>query len=102
MTGGSGSFLRVERPELQDGRLVVRAVPPDELARRRTSSSTPLGYLYARHEGLPDADLTMTAGRYDEEGLVWRWTGELTGLIGLTEASSDDDRHRTDSEGSDD
>ena len=86
MTTGSPTFLRLDRPELVDGRsMVVRAVPPADRERRRTSPSSPLAYLFEvvpPHE--PDTDVRMDAGHYDEAAQVWSFSGEITAIVGLT------------------
>jgi hypothetical protein len=81
------TFLRLDRPELEGGNtMVVRAVPAADRERRRTSSAAPLAYLFelvSPHE--PDTDRRMAAGHYDETNLVWSFSGEITGIVGLTE-----------------
>jgi hypothetical protein len=80
------AFLRFDRPELTGGALVIRAVPDEVRQRRRHSDAVPLAYLYevvSRYE--PDADVVMTAGHYDTAALVWRFSGELAGITGITE-----------------
>ena len=32
--------------------------------------------------------LTFTAGHYDEANLVWSFSGEVTGIFGLTQSTS--------------
>jgi hypothetical protein len=79
-------FLRFDPPELHDGSLVVRAVPAELRERRRVGPGTPLAYLYERvPEGASDRDLTFAAGHFDEVNLVWSFSGELTGILGITE-----------------
>lgn len=69
--------------------MVVRAVPADVRARRRHARATPLAYLYeAVSEWEPEQDLAFTAGHFDETGLVWRFSGEVTGIAGITEPSA--------------
>lgn len=83
------AFLRLDRPELDDGSLVVRAVPAQLRASRRSCLGVPLGYLYEQVPlGAPDRDMTFTAGHYDEANLVWSFSGELTGILGITEQMS--------------
>ncbi|TDE37203.1 hypothetical protein [Actinomadura sp. 6K520] len=85
---GGPAFLRFDRPEIQEGSLVVRAVPADVRAHRRQARGTPLAYLYeVVSEGEPEHDLVFTAGHFDEAGLVWRFSGEVTGIPGITEPS---------------
>ncbi|GAA2431196.1 hypothetical protein GCM10010191_51150 [Actinomadura vinacea] len=85
---GGRAFLRFDRPELLEGSMVVRAVPADVRAHRRHARGTPLGYLYeVVSEGEPEHDLVFTAGHFDETGLVWRFSGEVNGIIGITEPS---------------
>jgi hypothetical protein len=83
------AFLRFDPPELQDGSLVVRAVPASLREGRRVARGSPLGYLYEQEpEDEPEHDLTFTAGHYDEDNLVWSFSGEVTGIIGITEPMS--------------
>jgi hypothetical protein len=83
------AFLRFDPPELQDGSLVVRAVPADVRESRRLARGAPLGYLYEQvDEGEPEHDLTFTAGHFDEAKLVWSFSGEVTGIVGITEPAS--------------
>lgn len=82
-------FLRFDPPELHEGMLVVRAVPGALRERRRHAAASPLGYLYEQvSPGEPERDLAFTAGRYDEDALVWEFSGEVTGIAGITESSS--------------
>jgi hypothetical protein len=83
------AFLRFDRPELTDGALVIRAVPGPTRERRRHSDHVPLAYLYevvSRDD--PDQDVVMTAGHYDEAAMVWRFSGDLAGITGITEPLS--------------
>jgi hypothetical protein len=80
-------FLRFDPPELQDGSLVVRAVPAALRAHRRQGPGTPLGYLYEVVEGEPERDLRFAAGHFDEANLVWSFSAEITGIAGITEPS---------------
>jgi hypothetical protein len=81
------TFLRFDRPELEAGRLVVRAVPEPVRAHRRVSPAIPLGYRYeVRIEHEPVRDFAVTAGHFDQENLVWSFSGELDGILGLTES----------------
>jgi hypothetical protein len=87
----------MDRPELTDGNvMVVRAVPPADRQRRRTSPSSPLAYLFETVSPYePDSDVEMNAGHYDEIELVWSFSGEVTAIIGLTEPlGPGDDRPR--------
>ncbi|MFB4315239.1 hypothetical protein [Actinomadura sp. 21ATH] len=85
---GGPAFLRFDRPELHEGSMVVRAVPADVRAHRRHAAGTPLAYLYeVVSEWEPEHDLAFTAGHFDETGLVWRFSGEVTGIAGITEPS---------------
>lgn len=71
--------------------LVVRAVPERMRAHRRSGRHAPLGYLYEHVlRGEPDADLSFKAGHYDEANLVWSFSGEVTGIVGITEPPSPD------------
>jgi hypothetical protein len=83
------TFLRFDPPELHEGSMVVRAVPADLRERRRLARDSPLAYLYEQvPEGEPEQDLTFTAGHYDEANLVWSFSGEVTGIFGLTQSTS--------------
>jgi len=84
------AFLRLDRPELDSGNnLVIRAVPAVARETRRLGRLAPLGYLYERTDGSePESDLTLAVGHYDETNLVWSFSGEVTGIIGLTEPLS--------------
>jgi hypothetical protein len=80
------AFLRFDPPELQDGSLIVRGVPARLREQRRLAPGAPLGYLYQQAgEDEPEHDLAFTAGHYDEVELVWRFSGEVTGIAGITE-----------------
>jgi hypothetical protein len=80
------TFLRLDRPELSGTTLIVRATPPDLREHRRRSGTAPLGYLYERpSDADPDSDIVLAAGHYDEANLVWSFSGEVTGILGLTE-----------------
>jgi hypothetical protein len=80
------SFLRFDRAELVESVLVVRAVPAAEREHRRFAAAAPLAYLYERVlESEPTTDLRLAAGHYDERNLVWCFSGDVTGIIGLTE-----------------
>lgn len=83
------SFIRFDPPELINGSLVVRAVPEELRERRRHSGVTPLAYLYeVVPDGMPAQDVSFTAGHFDEPNLVWAFSGQLTGLLGITEPLS--------------
>ncbi|WP_433334463.1 hypothetical protein [Spirillospora sp. CA-294931] len=85
----SSAFIRFDPPELHDGSLVVRAVPADLREGRRLGPATPLAYLYERvPDAMPDTDQRFDAGHYDETRLVWSFSGELTGILGITEPTS--------------
>ncbi len=80
------TFLRLDRAELSDNNFVIRAVAPQLRETRRVSQTSPLGYLYESPPGdEPDADLTISAGHYDQANLVWSFSGDVTGMPGLTE-----------------
>ena len=82
-------FLRIDRPELQGTTLVIRAVPAQLRERRRLDRCSPLAYLYERVDGTePRTDLALAAGHYDEANLVWSFSGEVSGIVGLTEPLS--------------
>jgi hypothetical protein len=84
--GAGGHFLRFDRAELVGSVLVIRAVPPAERMHRRLAASSPLAYLYERVlDSEPTADLRLAAGHYDERNLVWCFSGDITGIVGLTE-----------------
>jgi hypothetical protein len=83
---GSHSFLRLDRAELSGTTMIVRATPAEVREHRRRSRDVPLGYLYERSSDAdPDSDIVLAAGHYDQTNLVWSFSGELTGIIGLTE-----------------
>lgn len=82
------TVLRLDRPELDPAaRLVVRgAVDPQLRESRRTGAASPLAYLYERPDpDAPEADLVLAVGHYDEVNLVWAFSGEVDGIIGLTQ-----------------
>lgn len=80
------TFLRLDRPELQGSMLVVRGRPRAARARRRLDPGTPLGYLYERESAFePESDLVLAAGHYDRARMVWSFSGEVTGITGITE-----------------
>ncbi|MEV4415654.1 hypothetical protein [Catellatospora sp. NPDC049609] len=85
------TVLRLDRPELDaTARLVVRgAVDPRLREHRRTGAASPLAYLYERPDpDAPEADLTLSVGHYDEANLVWVFSGEVDGIIGLTQPTA--------------
>ncbi|NUT32092.1 MAG: hypothetical protein HOV79_03355 [Hamadaea sp.] len=85
------SFLRLDRPELDSARrLIVRgAVEPRLRESRRLSPHAPLAYLYERPDpDAPDHDLALSMGHFDEAGSVWVFSGEVDGVIGLTQPMS--------------
>jgi len=87
--GTPPAFLRIDRPELQGTTLVIRAVPAELRERRRLDRRAPLAYLYERIDGSqPQNDLALAAGHYDEANLVWSFSGEVSGIAGLTEPLS--------------
>ncbi|HZG89317.1 MAG TPA: hypothetical protein VEZ42_03800 [Pseudonocardia sp.] len=97
MASTGPTFLRMDRPELSAGNvLIVRSVPPADRLRRRLSPSSPLAYLFENVSPYePDSDVEMNAGHYDETDLVWSFSGEVTAIVGLTEPlGSGDDRSR--------
>ncbi len=82
-------FLRFDPPEPHEGVLVVRAVPTGPRERRRPAAVSPLGHLDERvPPGEPERDLAFDAGRYGQDALVWDFSGEVTGIAGITEPSS--------------
>jgi hypothetical protein len=83
------TFLRLDRPELVGTDLVIRAVAKALRERRRIANTAPLAYLYEHSIGDQlESDLTMSAGHYDQANLVWSFSGEVSGIIGLTEPFS--------------
>ncbi|WP_146087427.1 hypothetical protein [Thermomonospora echinospora] len=83
------AFLRFDPPELQDGSMVIRAVPADVRERRRLAHGSPLAYLYeVVSEWEPEQDVVFTAGHFDETNLVWSFSGEVTGIFGITQPTS--------------
>ena len=86
------TFLKFDRPELTDGAFVVRATPDEVRNQRRHSRSTPLGYLYQiRIDGEPDDDVVIPAGHFDDDEMVWVFSGCLSGVGGLTEPYRSDE-----------
>ncbi|MGH9209823.1 MAG: hypothetical protein ACRD2C_03980 [Acidimicrobiales bacterium] len=80
------TFLRFDRRELEGNRLVIRAVPEGLRRSRRFGLASPLGYLYEQVSDLePASDESFDAGHYDPANLVWSFSGEVTGITGLTE-----------------
>lgn len=80
------TFLRLDRAELSDNHFVIRAIAPQVRDARRMAQTSPLGYLYERSTGdEPETDLTLAAGQYDQANLVWSFSGDVTGIVGLTE-----------------
>ena len=94
MTRGTGPldpppFLRLDPPELDGGDLVVRARPTESRARTRTSPRAPLAYLYERpDEHEPERTTRLAAGHYDRTSLTWTFSGDIPGIIGITEPTS--------------
>lgn len=90
MTTAAPTFLRLDRPELEDETtMVVRSVPAALREQRRVSPAAPLAYLFETvtpHE--PEEDMRMDAGHYDETNLVWSFSGEISAIVGLTEPMS--------------
>ncbi|AEB46804.1 MULTISPECIES: hypothetical protein [Micromonospora] len=86
------TVLRLDRPELDGTRLVVRAVDVELRERRRGHHLAPLGYLYDRadHDEL-ESDLILDAGHYDAGDQTWSFSAEVPGIIGLTEPLSSAD-----------
>jgi hypothetical protein len=85
------TVLRLDRPELDAAaRLVLRAPPAaGERESRRINPDVPLAYLYERPDpDAPSTDLTIAAGHYDAENLVWVFSGDIDGIIGLTQPLS--------------
>lgn len=83
------AFLRFDPPELHEGSMVIRAVPADVRERRRLAGGAPLAYLYeVVSQWEPEQDLVFTAGHFDETNLVWSFSGEVTGIFGITQPSS--------------
>lgn len=87
MTTEAPTFLRLDRPELEDATtMVVRSVPPAERERRRLSPVAPLAYLFETVTPYePEHDVRLDAGHYDETNLVWSFSGEISAIVGLTE-----------------
>lgn len=83
------TFLRLDHPELHGGYLVVPAKPTGSRARCRVSSAAPLAYLYEiGSEFEPENELRLAAGHYDATHLVWSFSGEVSGLSGITEPTT--------------
>jgi hypothetical protein len=72
--------------------MTIVATPDEIREQRRSSPTAPLGYLYQiRVDNEPDVDITVTAGHYDETNLVWVYSGQLGGIVGLTESYPSND-----------
>lgn len=83
------TFLRFDRRELEGTMLVIRAVPTELRLSRRFGLASPLGYLYEQVSDLePASDERFDAGHYDTANLVWSFSGDVTGISGLTEPMS--------------
>ena len=82
------AFLRIDRPELDGTTMVLRAAIPEERARRKQDPCSPLGYLYEIQVPMePETDVRLAAGHYDMANLVWIFSGDITTISGLTEAT---------------
>jgi hypothetical protein len=82
-----GDYLRFDRPELVDDHLIIRAVDHTAHGYRRQCHLSPLGYLYEVPDAdAPEHDLRLAAGHYDQANLVWVFSGEVPGIMGLTES----------------
>ncbi|SEG76963.1 hypothetical protein SAMN04489712_111230 [Thermomonospora echinospora] len=80
------TFLRLDPPELTGTNMVVRAVPADARALRRSDPHAPFAYLYEQPPPFsPEEDIVLAAGHYDEVNLVWSFSGEIHGITGITE-----------------
>lgn len=85
------SFLRLDRPELDAARrlIVPGAVEPRLRESRRLGPHSPLAYLYERPDpDAPDHELALSMGHFDDDGCVWVFSGEVDGVIGLTQPMS--------------
>jgi hypothetical protein len=83
-------FLRLDRPELAGTTLVIRATSVEVRRHRQRSRAAPLAYLYeprSEHE----SDAVLAAGHYDVTNQVWVFSGDITGISGLTQPLSWDD-----------
>jgi hypothetical protein len=83
------TFLRLDRPELFGNELVIPAKPAESRSRTRVSHSAPLAYLYELDsEFEPENEVRLAAGHYDMANMVWSFSGEVPGVIGITEPTS--------------
>ncbi|WP_018653834.1 hypothetical protein [Actinomadura flavalba] len=83
------TFLRLDRSELDGDVMVVPARPSVSRARTRTSATAPFAYLFDHDNAYePEAELRMTAGRFDPVEQTWIFSGQITGLIGITEPTT--------------
>ncbi|NBE96319.1 hypothetical protein FE391_23030 [Nonomuraea sp. KC401] len=83
------TFLRLDRPEVHGGYLVVPAKPTRSRARCKASRAAPLAYLYEiGSEFEPENELRLAVGHYDATHLVWSFSGEVSGLTGITEPTT--------------
>ncbi|GAA2431276.1 hypothetical protein GCM10010191_51280 [Actinomadura vinacea] len=83
------TFLRLDRPELDGTEMVIPARPTESRARTRTSGSAPLAYLYELdNEFEPETVVRLPAGHYDADELVWSFSGDVPGIIGITEPTT--------------
>jgi hypothetical protein len=81
-------FLRTDRPELDGTTMVLRPAIPEERARRKRDPRSPLGYLYEIQVPMePETDIRLAAGHYDMANLVWVFSGDITTISGITEAT---------------
>ncbi|MFC9977085.1 hypothetical protein ACFVH6_39910 [Spirillospora sp. NPDC127200] len=83
------TFLRLDRPELDGNEIVIRAGPVESRARTRNARSAPLAYLYELvSEFEPDTEVRLAAGHYDAENMVWVFSDEVPGIVGITQPTS--------------
>ncbi|MBA8951217.1 hypothetical protein ACFQU9_01000 [Actinomadura namibiensis] len=83
------TFLRFDRPELDGDEMVIRARPTQSRARTRTSPAVPLAYLYEPEDEFePESTVRMSAGHYDADRQVWVFSGDVRGLVGITEPTT--------------
>jgi hypothetical protein len=83
------TFLRLDRPELDGNEMVIPPSPTESRARTRGSPSAPFGYLYELgNEFEPETEVRLPAGHYDADELVWCFSGDVPGIIGITEPTT--------------
>jgi hypothetical protein len=83
------AFLRLDAAELHDGNLVIRAIDTATRKRSQQGGHAPLAYLYEIPDAdEPETDMLLAAGHFDPDAMVWRFSGDVPGILGLTEPTS--------------